>query len=137
MVVDSSVIVKWLNSEGEENITQADKILSDCQKGKIEILTSELAKYEVGNALLYKGMDIAYTRSSLATLSHIPINYKKTSFSDMDDITEIAKTNDITFYDAVFIHLAKKHNGILISANPKHHKVGNKVVIIIDLVNYK
>src|SRR3989344_2177020 len=53
IVVDSSVIVKWLNITDENDLVKADKILSDALKNKIELLAPELAKYEVGNVLLF------------------------------------------------------------------------------------
>ena len=52
LVVDSSVIVKWLNQQDEERTTQADTILEDAQKGQVFLITPELAKYEIGNAIL-------------------------------------------------------------------------------------
>src|SRR3989338_6636587 len=51
IVVDSSVIVKWLSSQDEKFIPQANKILQDAKEEKIEIYTTELANYEVGNTL--------------------------------------------------------------------------------------
>ena len=47
LIVDSSVIVKWLNQTKEQNLEQADKILSEAREGKIQLIAPELAKYEV------------------------------------------------------------------------------------------
>jgi len=37
IVVDSSVMVKWLNTTDEKNLAEADKVFSDSLKNKIEI----------------------------------------------------------------------------------------------------
>ena len=52
LVVDSSVIVKWLNQENEEQLEQAETVLKDATSGKVELFAPELAKYEVVNALI-------------------------------------------------------------------------------------
>lgn len=54
LVIDSSVIVKWLNTTDEGNLEKADKILADALQRKVELLAPELAKYEVGNVLLIR-----------------------------------------------------------------------------------
>lgn len=53
LIVDSSVIIKWLHKEDEKYLGQAAKILEDVKNGTITLLAPELAKYEVGNALLF------------------------------------------------------------------------------------
>ena len=42
VVVDSSVIVKWINSQEEKNLDKADKLLKDCEKGLTIILKSRI-----------------------------------------------------------------------------------------------
>ena len=54
LVVDSSVIVKWLNATDEQNLEEADQILADAIKDNVELIAPELAKYEIGNVLLLK-----------------------------------------------------------------------------------
>jgi len=52
IIVDSSVVVKWLSADNEEYLTQADKLLFEVEKEKVRLYAPELAKYEVTNALL-------------------------------------------------------------------------------------
>ena len=66
-VVDSSVAVKWLNSQSEKYTNQSDKILKDVQENKSCIMMPELAKYEVGNALFNKQASLQNTIASLGT----------------------------------------------------------------------
>lgn len=85
LVVDTSVIVKWLNQKDEPYLNQADKIFEDASKQKIEILAPELAKYEAGNALLYKGMTLPESKQSLAT-SAILANFSTSNLVGGDGI---------------------------------------------------
>lgn len=135
IVVDSSVIVKWLNRDNENYLDQADKILKNCQNNKITLYTPELAKYEVGNAILSKQMEIPQTKSSLTTLYSLPINFVKLNKEDALDVLELSSENKITYYDAVFVNLAIQLDAELITDNPKHQKV--KKVKVIPLENYK
>ncbi|OGG02947.1 hypothetical protein A2W14_02100 [Candidatus Gottesmanbacteria bacterium RBG_16_37_8] len=130
IVVDSSVIVKWLSSQDEKWLNQADKLLKDCQDGKVKLHTPQLAKYEVGNALLYKRMDIPSTYASFATLYVIPIIYHEETVDDAGQSMEIAKEANITYYDSVFLNLTKKLGAKLVTDNPKHHKKFKSIKVI-------
>lgn len=53
LVVDSSIIIKWLSADNEKYLDVADKILKDAQNEDVMLIAPELAKYEVGNVLLF------------------------------------------------------------------------------------
>ena len=135
LVIDTSVMVKWVNSQDENYLDQANKILKDTQDGKVELLTTELAKYEVANALLYKNMGLPQTKASLGTIYALPIEFHPLSAESAEETLIIAHENKITYYDAAFISLAKEKNATLITANPKHQRQfpGLKVI---DISNY-
>jgi len=136
VVVDSSVIVKWVNSQDEKDLKKADKLLSDCQKNKIIVYAPELAKYEIVNALLYKKMEMPMTKASLDGLKILPLIYARQTLDELKKAIEIAKKENITLYDAVFIHLAIKEKAILVTANPKHQKIKTGKIRIISLSDY-
>lgn len=136
IVVDSSVIVKWLNSQDEKFLKQADEILKDSETGKVILYSPELAKYEIGNAILYKKLDNTLAKSSLSTLYSLPIIFYPLKEEDALAAEEIAIKNKITYYDAVFVNLAEKIGGILVTDNPKHQsKI--KGVKVVSLKNYR
>ena len=64
LVVDSSVIVKWLNQTKEQNLEQADKILNQARDGLVDLIAPELAKYEVGNVLTTKDVGVEEAKIS-------------------------------------------------------------------------
>ena len=53
-VIDTSVALKWLHKMNENYLVQADSIMKKAQENEITLVMPELAKYEIGNALLYK-----------------------------------------------------------------------------------
>lgn len=134
LVIDSSVGVKWLSSQGEKYLKQADKILQDCEKKKVTLYAPELTKYEIGNALRYKGLDESFARICLSTLYSLPITFVSLEETDALEALKIAQKENITYYDAVFVNLAEKIGATLVTDNPKHQnkKGGVKVVSLKD-----
>jgi predicted nucleic acid-binding protein len=136
VVIDSSVAVKWLSGQDENDILQADAILKDAQKNKIYIVMPELAKYEIGNALLYKEMLPQQALGSIATYYSIPIQFVDQDQQQAQLTMQIALDRKITFYDASFIALAQELGADLITSNPKHQQKKVNGVNIISLKDY-
>ena len=136
IVVDSSIIVKWINSQDEKSIAASNKLLEDCRNGIVQLFAPELAKYEVGNALWKKGLNSEQSKISLKTVYAGPVEFVKLEESGALRIMEISDANQMTYYDASFVELAESLNAILVTDNPKHQSKYKKVKVI-PLVNYK
>ena len=121
LVIDSSIIVKWLNRKDEENLTQADQILNDTKNGKVDLIAPEIAKYEVGNVLL-KGKQLTPMQAvvSLRTVYSLPITFITESENLAKETFNLAYDLGITYYDASFLSLAKQYDATLITQNIKH-----------------
>ncbi|MBI2641664.1 type II toxin-antitoxin system VapC family toxin [Candidatus Roizmanbacteria bacterium] len=137
LILDSSVAVKWLNKQDENYTEQADKILKDVQGDKSSIIMPELAKCEVGNALLNKKMSLPNTLGSLTTLYSIPIHFVPQSQQQAQNAMQIAHENNVTFYDASFMALAKEKKADLITDNPKHQKKKIQGLRVVPLKEYR
>ena len=137
LVIDSSVAVKWLNEQGEDHLEQADRILKDTQDQKAYLIMPELAKYEVGNALLHKQMPLQNTVGSVATYYSIPIQFIPQDQKQAQDTVRIAKENKVTFYDATFMALAKEEKAVLITDNPNHQNKKVDGLKVISLKDYR
>src|SRR4030042_2476090 len=136
VVVDSSVIVKFLNQENETNIKKAEQVLSDAQEGAVVLFAPDLLKYEIGNALLKKNLELSLARDTIGTAYRLPIKFVAENEELALETYKMAQTYNITYYDASFTALAKLLNATLITDNPKHQtKV--KGVKVIALKNYK
>ena len=121
LIVDTSVIVKWININKEENTENADAILEDVKNGHAELLAPELAKYELGNVLL-KGKQLTPQEAivSLGTVYSLPITFVEESEELARQAYNLAYINGITYYDASFMSLAKQYNATLVTDNIKH-----------------
>ena|SRR5258708_1564955 len=121
IVVDTSVLVKWLNQTNENDIDKADQLMQSALKGDIQLFAPELAKYELGNVLL-KGKQLTPQEAyiSLGTAYALPINFIPESETLAKDTYNLAFNLGITYYDASFISLAKQNKAILVTENIKH-----------------
>mgnify|MGYP001576085340 CR=1 FL=1 len=136
-VIDSSVIVKWLHQEDEQLITQADAIINRAKENQAELLAPELAKYEVGNALLVKKkLTPDQAKISLASLYSFPIQFIHESEDIANETYKISCKNNITYYDASFLSLAKEYDATLITDNIKHQGKVSEIKVI-PLAKYK
>lgn len=135
IVLDSSVVVKWLNQENELHFSQAQQLLKDLEAGKIAIHLPELVKYEVGNALLSKGLSLPQTKASLTPLCMLPIIWETETQALAHTTLTLATEAKITYYDACFLSLAKHLKAKLITANPKHQNL--PAIKVIPLAHYR
>ena len=121
LILDSSVIIKLLNSTDEENLEEADKILADALEGKVALIAPELANYEVGNVLLLsKKLSLKKPAIPIHALFAFPIEFI-TEYEDLARETfSLAESLKITYYDASFLSLTKQYGAILITENIKH-----------------
>ncbi len=135
IIVDSSVIVKWLSEQDEERLEHADKIIKQAQNNKAILLVPELAKYEIGNALVvHKDISIGEASIVFENLFSFPIQFVSQSYELVNETYKIAKNTRITYYDASFMALAKQENAVLVTDNPKHQRKlkGVKVIALKD-----
>ncbi len=142
VVPDSSVMVKWVNQDKELDLDKADQLLLDVQSGEVELVAPELAKYEIGNALLKKGLQQTQAFQSLGTVYSLPVQFVPETEELANQTYQIANklrlAGDfkLSYYDASFAALAKQEGAILVTANPKHQtKISG--VTIVPLGNYK
>lgn len=120
VVVDSSVTVKWINQIDEELLDKADKLLGDAQSGSVSLIAPELSKYEIGNALLKKKLELSMAYESLGTVYQLPMTFIPETEELAKQTYKVASQNGITYYDASFIALAQQENAILVTENVKH-----------------
>lgn len=130
LIVDSSVIVKWLNQTKEENLEQADEIINEAVAGKVKLFTPELAKYEVGNVLIKKGVTPTNVVSLFSILYSLPITFIAESSEIAKDTFSLAYELGITYYDASFLAVAKQYDATLVTENVKHQGKSSEVKVV-------
>ncbi len=134
IVLDSSVIVKFLFAMGEDNLSQADTLLADVENEEVLLVAPVLTKYEVGNVVRFRKISEVEKLASWDNFEQLPIKYIDLDFSEGRRAQSIAEALNITFYDAVFVELAERLEAVLVTANPKHQKKfgGVKVIALKD-----
>ena len=131
VVVDSSVMIKWLNQHNEKLIEQAELLLTDARTEKIELVAPELAKYEIGNALLTsKQLSASEAEEVLAFLFSLPIAFVSQTQELADHTYKVGKALKITYYDACFLSVAEQLDAPLITDNFKHQGKSTNVRVI-------
>lgn len=135
ILVDASVMIKWLRLEREDYLEQADKLFKDFQQGKVELYAPELAKYEVGNVLVKRKLVPDEAKTSLATYYSLPINFIPETPELAKEAYQFANELNITYYDGTYLSLAKEINATLVTENIKHLGKTTKVKVL-SLVNY-
>ena len=121
IVVDSSVIIKWISQDNEKHLDKVDKILEDAQKNKILLITPELARYEIGNVLLFgKNLSLEQAKIALTEFYKLPVSFIPESEELSKETFKLAFNLKITYYYASFLALAKLYNAILVTDNTKH-----------------
>lgn len=135
-IVDSSVVVKWLNQIGEKYIPQALGLLEDLRLERVALYVPYLVRFEVGNALLLgKRLSLKEAADAFDAFDTLPLLYVDFNREDMVRTFAMAQKVGITFYDATFIALAQRFSAPLITDNPKHQgKI--KTVRVISLKDY-
>ena len=130
-VIDSSIIVKWLSQDNEKYLDEADKILLDARQGNIELITPELAKYEVGNVLLFsKNLSQEQAEIVLLEFYRLPISFITESEKQSVETFKLASDFKITYYDASFMSLAKQYDAILVTDNIEHQGKDSNIKVV-------
>ncbi len=130
IVIDSSVIVKWLLSKNENHIEQSRTILANIREGKIDCLAPEIAKYEIGNAILNKDVTTIIAELAFVTFYMLPIKFVPETDKTALLTFKIAQKYGVTYYDASFMSLAKQENAILVTDNIKHQGKSANIKVI-------
>jgi predicted nucleic acid-binding protein len=107
IVVDSSVLIKWIKTRDEELTTEARRLLREVEARAIEVHVPALLLYEVGNILLLKtrldsgGLDDAFHH-----LEALPLTVAPPATPLLRRAARLGRDLGLTFYDASFVGLA-------------------------------
>ena len=131
LVIDTSVFIKWLNQNNEEDLDNADKILQDVKSGQVELVAPELIKYEIGNVLL-KGKQLISNQAyiSLGTAYSLPVTFVTESEQQAKETYSLAHNAGVSYYDASFMSFAKQYNATLVTDNIKHQGKDSGIKVI-------
>ena len=120
LLIDSSVLIKWLRSDGETEIQEARSIRAAHLAGDVEARIIDLALYEVGNVLLRAlrspSNDVADQLDDLLTICGAPLTMTADWFRLA---ANLAGEHQLSFYDASWAAAAGALQIPLISADSR------------------
>lgn len=118
IVLDSSIIIKWFRSNGEEKVVEARNYLQRIIAGEIVILVPDLLYYEIANiAKNDKTQSQDFWQDSLETLFSSSLEVLPPDNSFIKKAYKLAKDLNISVYDACYLVLARDNGSFLVTAD--------------------
>lgn len=118
MILDASVASKWF-LRGETFEKESLRLKADFEDGKVSLLAPKLMLYEVGNAI-WKREDVKLEEAlELVKLAHEYLSHilVDPTVEDLETSMRIAKTFNLTLYDASYAALAVNRRELLVTAD--------------------
>ncbi len=132
-VLDTSVLIKWVHREHEENVDEALLLRKAFLDGELEIIIPDLAIYEFGNFLRFRsGLSAALMHRLLDDIwslgmSVVPIDRELSQLA-----FHFASLYGLTFYDAAFVALSSIQESTLVTADRSlHASVSGKEAVML------
>jgi predicted nucleic acid-binding protein len=118
IVVDTSVLIKWIKTRDEELRSEALELLGVVQRQALEVTVPALLLYELGNLLLLKTrLD---SNSIVAAIEHVlrlPIAVANPEPGVLRRTARLGRELELTFYDASFLALAEELDCVFVTAD--------------------
>lgn len=135
IVVDSGVAIKWLNKNKEDDLDNADSLLTDVKNGKVEIIAPELMKYEIGK-ILFTNKRLSQLESKLVlnTFFHLPIRYISLDWEMAKEAHAIASAYQLSYITSIYLATAERENAKFITIKSSENIIasGIKIVVLKD-----
>jgi predicted nucleic acid-binding protein len=126
-VTDASVALKWFVQESDA--VQAVLLRERHITGHLILAAPDLLLYEVGNALRYKrDFSTAGIQAALSDLLHLHLELVNPTERLLHHAAEMAHQTRLTFYDALYLAVARELNTRLITADKRLHEAAGKMV---------
>lgn len=124
VVSDANVALKWFHAEGEQEVEAARALLVGQRERTVNLSILDLTPYELGNVLL-RGLGVSASR--VAAVLDALTAICSTINPDIDDLREaatLAEQHELTFYDAIYAAVARRHNAHLVTLDGELLRAG-------------
>lgn len=120
LVVDASVVLKWVSGEREEKREAALALYDRLCKGTVEIWSPAFLLLEVSNILLYKKkLEKPMVQNVAKEIIESGIRFIPTTQEFAIATTTVACKYNITTYDALYVFTAKHQHCLLATFDKK------------------
>lgn len=136
LVVDASVAAKWFNLE--ELSEKAVEIKEAYIKGDLELTAPMHIIYEVGNSI-WKNPRLteADALDAVTALVQLDLQLLEPTTERATRAMEIARSTNITFYDAIYLQTAEELNIALVTDDQTQITAGKSIAKVIVLQESK
>ena len=118
IVVDTSVLIKWIKTKDEELLLEAHRLLNRIEARHLDVHVPALLLYEAGNILLLKtDLDASSLDAAIDGLEGLPFIVAPPAMPLLKRAARVGKRFNLTFYDASFLALAVELDCPLITAD--------------------
>jgi predicted nucleic acid-binding protein len=118
IVVDSSVLIKWIKTKDEELLAEARRLLRQVETKPLTVHVPALLLYETGNILLLKtDLDPDGLEKAVENLETLPFVVAPPATPLLRRAAQLDKEFTLTFYDASFLALAVELDCPLVTAD--------------------
>jgi len=120
IVVDTSVLIKWFKTSGEELLREARQLLDEVERRPAEVHVPALLLYEVGNILLLKTrLGLGALDRAIERLEALPFLVAPPATPLLKRAARLGREFNLTFYDASFLALAVELDCPLVTADQR------------------
>ena len=120
IVVDTSVLIKWIKTRDEDLVDEARRLLDTIEKTRLEVAVPALLLYEVGNILLMKSrLSPEELVRAIDDLSAFPLVVADPLPDLLRRTARLGRELKLTFYDASFLALAEELDCNFVTADRK------------------
>jgi predicted nucleic acid-binding protein len=107
IVVDTSVLIKWFKTSGEELLEEAQQLLQEVERRPVQVHVPALLLYEVGNILLLKTrLGLGALERAIERLEALPFVVAPPATPLLKRAIRLGREFSLTFYEASFLALA-------------------------------
>jgi predicted nucleic acid-binding protein len=118
IVVDTSVLIKWIKTKNEQLLQEARRLLRQVEAKPLDVHVPALLLYEVGNILLLKtDLDAGSLDQAIDDLEALPFIVAPPATPLLKRAARVGKQFNLTFYDASFLALAVELDCPLITSD--------------------
>ncbi len=107
IVVDSSVLIKWIKTRDEELVDEAHRLLAEVESRPLDVHVPALLLYELGNILRMKTrLGSTALENAFDYLEDLPLTVAPPATPLLKRAALFGRRFGLTFYDASFLVLA-------------------------------
>jgi len=118
IVIDTSVLIKWIKTRDEEHWREARQLLAEIERQEVEVHVPALLLYEVGNIILLKTrLGPSALDEAVERLEALPFVVAPPATPLLKRALRLGREFSLTFYDASFLALAVELDCPLVTAD--------------------